>query len=148
MKETEKAYFAGFLDGEGCFTVTRASRGGKSLPTYRAITSIGNTNQKILEDIHSTYGGCLGKPRLRDGSKPVYTLMLSASATRQLVKDVLPYLRVKREVATLVANFPPRHAGSYGKARGAKTNTAAYRTQSIVYKRIRKLNKRGTRRTK
>ncbi len=111
MENTELAYLAGFIDGEGAFTVNRRMhRGlsGNSWIGYSAYLEIGNTDKGIMDWIHditqctsSVYKQC--QPFNR---RPVYRVRFSGKQSIELTNELLPYLRVKREIAQKFITFP------------------------------------------
>ena len=60
LKETEKAYYAGLLDGEGCIIISK-NRGNPKWHTpnifYYLEVCISNTNIDILKELKSIFGG-------------------------------------------------------------------------------------------
>lgn len=88
------AYLAGFFDGEGCI-VSRTNTG----VTGRILTVIISQNwSRILQDIKEIYGGSLHRHRNRKTSNLAIT---SQPAAERFLKDVLPYLHVKKDEASL-----------------------------------------------
>jgi hypothetical protein len=109
--ETDKAWMAGFIDGEGCLTISRQVRPARPSPAYRVFLTVSNTNRAPLEFFQSVYGGGIyhvHERRKDKGGKnwadafdwycPVYSL-------RVLIADVGPYLRVKHKQAELILEF-------------------------------------------
>jgi hypothetical protein len=97
MNETELAYIAGFIDGEGCLHIgkTKPRQHAKS-NVYFALITITNTNPIVPRWIQSIYGGHLQKVSGNEKSKDSYTLHLRPKATYQLLKQIYPYLKLKR----------------------------------------------------
>jgi hypothetical protein len=99
--ETELAYFAGLLDGEGCFGF-----GNFGKHTFVCRLSMGNTNLRLLSWVKDRFGGTIF-PERRSGPgshrwKPVFRWVAAAADLEQIIPAILPYLVGKREQAELV----------------------------------------------
>jgi hypothetical protein len=95
------AYTAGFLDGEGCFTVINR----KNAASIRVTAS--NTYKPVLEWLKSKFGGCVA-PQYKDPKKlpknhrPNYVWNVDSANAKSLIIQIIPYLRQKREQAELL----------------------------------------------
>lgn len=92
LRPTDKAYIAGFLDGEGTITCTVKE---DRWPSLRVL--IYNTDRRVLRWMAERYDGII-RPHSgwQEGQKRVYAFVPTVPARRRLLKDVLPYLKVKR----------------------------------------------------
>jgi hypothetical protein len=57
--ETELAYLAGIIDGEGCFTLHRE----KNSHRFASQLQIGNTDLRLLEWVKTRFGGSVNFER-------------------------------------------------------------------------------------
>ena len=92
LDEESLVYAAGFLDGEGCFTVGRNDK---------ITVTASNSDQQVIEWLKHTFGGSVTHhKRLR---KPHHSTMYSWSVVSRdalrLLLAILPYLRVKTDQA-------------------------------------------------
>jgi len=91
------SYFAGYLDGEGCITI---SSGGS------AYVCISNTYLPILKAIKKKYGGLLyRKNHPNPNARQQWRWQASGATAVSVVADVLPYLIEKREQAILLLEY-------------------------------------------
>lgn len=103
LPETEWAYIAGILDGEGCITYNQNQRGRR----YPKI-SIGNTHQGLVEWLRMVLGGSTyyqdrsDRPGWSDCWLWVHS---SGAAVYAILSKCLPYLLVKRDVALGALNI-------------------------------------------
>ena len=107
LPETEKAYLAGIVDGEGCITLHRRSPQGKNNPVYALFVEISNTSPALKKWLDErfpdkTYYRFITKaqPHHKQG----YEWVLSGN--RQVMvflREIVPYLVIKREQAELLA---------------------------------------------
>lgn len=94
--ETDYAYAAGFVDGDGCFYLGRNGRKERvSLITV-------NTNLAVIEWLHSMFGGSIQRPVKQLGHKQLFHHVMLKNATLEAIPKLLPYLREKREEARLL----------------------------------------------
>lgn len=98
-ESTDRAYIAGFIDGEGCISIS--DREGRYFQPRVTIT---NTDREILEWILSLYPGQNIAEKRRDNSKHklAYAAVWSGAQAAVLLEDVISFLRMKREQAYLV----------------------------------------------
>jgi|ERR1039458_2368917 hypothetical protein len=115
----EVAYDAGFIDGEGCITITRSwnkSREGRT--TWSLVVAIEGSDLESLERLQSRYGGYIYtadmKKRnaklaadvlLQNRVRQMYHLHLSAQRAKHVLETIAPYVRVKRKQLELALAF-------------------------------------------
>lgn len=100
MRELELAYLAGVIDSDGYITVHRSMRNGKAYCAARI--GIAGTRRQPHDLAASLWGGKISiyapkNPRHRSQFQWCRTGDVAASA----IKQVQPYLRVKREQARI-----------------------------------------------
>ncbi len=102
MNNTEKAYVAGIIDGEGTITLTRRRKNETPCPHI----SVANTNLEMLEWLRSKLGGIIcSKKKYQPHHKQSYTWTIKlAGKCLQLLSDIRPYLIIKRQHADLLIN--------------------------------------------
>lgn len=102
LSETDKAYFAGLLDGEGC--VGYYTRYTKGVPYHSASLHICMTDPRPAQWIVETIGcGKVSFSLKSEGRKPVYSWQLcNQPHIRQLLMAIRPFLKVKGEQADVL----------------------------------------------
>ena len=100
--EQQLIYLAGFVDGEGCLTHSRDKKHGRHRPQLR----ISGTFKPIMQWIKMLFGGnyYVIKPR-KGQNKASYDWVLSTNQAIELVKCLMPYLKVKKEEAKVFVSF-------------------------------------------
>jgi hypothetical protein len=123
--EIDKAYAAGFIDGEGYLGIVLSwhrktyADGTPAPPAPRIQLNVGQDRKDPLEFIAYRWGGTLHENVEKTGHK-FYRLNFSGIAAVKLCQDLLPYLIVKRSQAQhiiLVAEscfFGERTRGQHG----------------------------------
>ena len=141
-------YLAGFIDGEGCFSITKFRSGDYPrtgrFPYWRVVLVIGNSNRVILEEIRDylcsgwiTTHHLPGKPN----SKTAYLLQITGKrALDPILRRLIPKLRVKRAVAQVLLEFLSGVKTKGGQAHLPARENA--RRERLVLQ-VRKLNHRG-----
>lgn len=102
---TDIAYIAGFLDGEGCIRIKKASQGGNSYYIWVAIT---NSNKSILEDIQKLFGGQVRQAE-RTVNKTIYHYLITSTEAVDMLKVLFCFLKDKKDQAKLAIKFHERY---------------------------------------
>ena len=100
-KKTDLAYFAGLIDGEGCFRL-----GNQGTHRYTCSLSIGNTNLRLLHWVKQRFRGVIAEewrntlkhPRWRN----CFRWTAYADDLDEIIPAIMPYLVAKREQAELI----------------------------------------------
>lgn len=105
MTNEEKAYIAGFLDGDGCI-MAQLVRRKDYIFGYQVRTSIvfyqNQTHQEILSWLKSMLD--IGYIRQRNDGMAEYTIV-GLRDVRHIVALLLPFLRLKQELAQLIIHL-------------------------------------------
>ena len=89
LNESEAAYIAGLIDGEG--SIIRTKKGGLNF-------SVGMTNEEVIRFLTDHVGGSMRAVRLLPNRKQVWTWKMSKRrACEALLARIRPYLIVKRD---------------------------------------------------
>ena len=94
------AYFAGFLDGEGCVSTAPASH------NHNLTVTIVNSNMKVLELVQEEFGGAIHE-RKDDNPRHsiIYSWHLTGKPAAAMLEEIYPYLIVKGALAKLGINL-------------------------------------------
>lgn len=138
QSETDKAYIAGLVDGEGHIAINLRSGQWSG---HQVVVKITNTNAAVLERIAVDYGATVGKPIARNGWKPVVNIHWSANRAVEFLRAIRPYLRIKAEIADVALAFAETIRRPDAKARAITAEEWAYREQLRL--QIRTLNLRS-----
>ena len=141
-------YVAGFCDGDGCFTISIARHrrsNDKIYVEYKPMVLVSNTNRKILEDFKKTFKAgsiYLGNYDLervkKNGWKTRWNWVLNNRQATEFCSIMLNKLIIKRAQAEILIKLQ-----STRSTRGKKTMPNILKKQKEMFKKIRKLNKRG-----
>jgi hypothetical protein len=146
MLDTDIAYLAGIIDGEGTITLAIKNGSGKQVGAKwsRPLVHVVNTDLALLGWIEERFGGYLyDQPigKASDRSKPCYRLSWGGPEAIEIVTTVLPYLVVKRAQADVLLRFADTYSATrYG--RGGLPEAVKDQRLGLVTE-IRSLNKKG-----
>lgn len=108
--DTEWAYLAGLIDGEGCIWL--GSHNTKSTNSYAYYVSIYNTDGGLIEYLFHVFGGYCHYNERNDrngdryGHMPIHRIVWhSKDDIMFILNGVLPYLIVKHAKASALLNF-------------------------------------------
>lgn len=99
MKITDRAYIAGIIDGEGCISLSNPRpRDGCSEHVLR----VGMCDKRVIYYLRRATGvGRIQKPRVLPSGRVCWTWNVSIRPAVQVLQQLLPFLRVKKEQARL-----------------------------------------------
>lgn len=143
VTETEIAYLAGIIDGEGTLTLEKKHGTGPYADRLylRPLVHVTNTDMVLLDWIQVRFGGYLHPQpigRAAERSKPCYRLTWGGTKALPLLDAVAPYLVSKRAQADVLF----RHAAT-GDWRGKPIPTEVHAERAALLTEIRALNKKG-----
>lgn len=110
LTEAQKGYIAGFLDGEGNLNIRKHPRSynGKRYWTHSIRIVVVNTCPTPTDYMQRLLGGkrYVRQQHLGRGHQVSYALALNGAESQSLLKQILPYLIVKKDVAELMLKYP------------------------------------------
>lgn len=140
MTKTELSYIAGFIDGEGCLTVSFSKR-PRNVTVFSARVVIVNTDKPIINWLLKKIGGsCRKKQNPKAHHKMSYHVTLSAQhRVVKFLKAIYPYLKVKKRQAKIIINILNHRSKGYR----SRTLNRIGKKEICALNSIRKLNKKG-----
>jgi hypothetical protein len=130
----DAAYIAGFFDGEGCASIHRRTTPGAVLEWTVLII---NTKFAVIEWIlRATVIGSVSLTKGVGASNDSKTWHAQSAGAVSFVDQLLPFLRVKREVAELFLE-------SFGEALADPVVRRNRKWQDAILRKCRSLNRRG-----
>jgi len=115
MKQTKAiklAYLAGFIDGEGCIMVAkrnpRTDKNGRrrTSVSYSVLLTVSQRDGAIMDWLTGNFGGTVQWKDKKD--YPCYVWNITHKKASAVLKDVLPFLKYKRDQALLAINLQNR----------------------------------------
>ena len=138
--DTDLAYFAGIIDGEGSFAIHN-----NGTHRFALQLQIGNTSPLLMEWVRSRFGGSVNlEKRNNPRHKPVFRWLAQADALDQILPALLPYLVVKKAQADLFLAYRRTLAPKINTKRSTNdTPLAVKRERFRIHSELSALNKRG-----
>lgn len=100
MRSVDISYIAGFLDGEGCISLSSRNRVNQTKVTIE----VSQRKREVLDWIVSTLGyGRVYQKKCKYGY--TYVLCIFSNEGRAFLPMILPYLRVKHKQAELIMDY-------------------------------------------
>lgn len=155
MKDTDIAYAAGFVDGEGSISIELVGQAR----TPAVFVKIANCDLPVLERLRSQFGGRIKTLRRVKDPKPQnresYQLVIAWDYAIDFIKLIRPYLVVKTKQADVALEWNAKRnrsrggqVGKKGRPRSEPKLTEEYRQQmQDLRSRMASLNKKGSGRT-
>jgi hypothetical protein len=134
-------YIAAFLDADGTVVIVRAARGGNEGFRYYGKICFYSQNLQVLKSIQETIGGTIPDPSI-----DIFMLQLSPRATVEALKNLVPYLQIKKEQALLALKLhemiksTPKLRNRAGKGGMARLLESVYEARHAIYLRVSELN--------
>lgn len=107
VSETDLAYTAGLIDGDGCVTLDAPGvRPSGQRSAGRAVIAVYMTTPDVLRWLHETFGGCFRERKSRQPwQRPVHYWGITGKQVGLLLERLIPYMRVKGPQAELAIAF-------------------------------------------
>jgi hypothetical protein len=111
LSVADLAYLAGLLDGEGSICILKRVRNGRI--RHWLEISIGNTDYEVLEWVRDTFGGHLSSNAQTntEHSHKVWRWRANTQEAAGILRDVTPYVRIKRAQVALAIEFQDHFSG-------------------------------------
>jgi hypothetical protein len=144
LSRVQRAYIAGYVDGEGCITLSRKKDPEARLGfCFRPHVHVANTHQKSLVMMQRWTGlGRVNHFRAEPdrNRKERWQWQIWSQQARQLLESIVPFLTIKKERAEILLDFLRRCRRRPGSNRLSKRE-AAFQIRTNA--RIKLLNHRG-----
>jgi hypothetical protein len=97
--ETDWAYAAGFVDGEGCIAVVRSFVQSRQRYSYGVHVVVANTDRTVLDWMQTLWGGwvvSVTSPGRGSGARPSWTWRApTGTSAEYFLSGIRPYLRLE-----------------------------------------------------
>lgn len=126
----ERAWLAGFIDGEGTIRVQTLGSGKYGGTRYSVVVSVTNTYVPIMEQIANEWEGArLYKRNTRTGWKQALEVRWNTQNALGVLREVAPFLRVKDKQAQLALEYAATLNPDEHRSRAVSTETLQKREQ-------------------
>lgn len=140
----QRAYIAGYVDGEGCITLSKKKDPEMRLGyCFRPHVHVANTHHKSLLIMQRWTGLgnlCHVREETDRNRKERWQWQMWSQQARQLLESILPFLIVKKERAKILLEFMRRCRRQPGKM-GLSKREQQFQVRTNL--RIKTLNRKG-----
>lgn len=143
LNELQKAYLAGLFDGEGCICVSKTQGVRNRTPIYTLQVVLSQTDITVLSEFHKAteIGSLHQKHAQRAGTSDSWDWRITTHDGADLLRELVPYLRVKQIQAKLAISFADsmghEHLRGKGKGRGYTTPLDVVVERETYYQSLR-----------
>jgi len=138
--DTELAYLAGFIDGEGSIAIFNHQDKRSGRPCYKMWLNVYNTDENVMGWIAFRFGGKVTKVKRRTmHNKQQYSWNRSGRNAAEILKACLPYFKVKRQQAEIFIEVAATIRG-WGKR---PVSADVLDLREIAAQRVRVINRGG-----
>ncbi len=149
--EKDFAYFAGFLDAEGCFTISRYKPKKNKNYIYKAVIEANNSKASVFLWILQRFGGVVHFRNLKKKNikhRDQFIWMLSAKNLNKILHRVYPYLKQKKQLCQELIDFQKTIVPLCGAPSRASSIFQAYYKPILdirekICSNVKDLNKKG-----
>ncbi len=100
------AWAAGFIDGEGCISISGSVHPGKVSPYHQLRLGVVNTDKTAIEELKRIFSlGSISRKERKGHYKPIYRWNVADYNAAKVLTGILPYLRVKKAEARIALDF-------------------------------------------
>lgn len=133
----KRAYAAALTDGEGTIRVQRQLSGPRV--RYFPVVTVCNCAVEVLSFLKKHWGGSIRANRKPHPThRQSYVWEVKRAEGKEFLREILPYLIIKREQARLALSCP------LGKS-GRDTTPSEYQKMDEIHRQITILNRKGRR---
>jgi hypothetical protein len=149
LTDAQIGYFAGIVDGEGCFTIglygIKSKFTGKILMNYHTYIKISNTDENLIKWIHEVLGGTNWQQhrttRINKYDRTVYNIQLSGESLDLIMPIIYPHLIVKKPQCEVMMKMRSTFKKNKGLSK-KQISQEFHNLRHSCYSEMRSLNSR------
>lgn len=134
-RQAQLIWIAGFVDGEGCFSIQRTKHSYDQFAYYQAIVTVSQVVRKPLDEIASVFGGKVHSRTHKENGRVYFHWTAYGARARAICLALRSYLRVKQRHADLLLDVLALRGKQF-----QWTAPEVYVRQQAIYAEIRQLN--------
>lgn len=144
--ETELAYIAGIIDGEGYLGMSknRTKKQRQKSPKYQTEICVVNTNYALIEWLQIRIGGLINTRKKYDEAwKVAYRWRIQESNHSEFLQAIYPYLVIKRQQAQLIIEYWIKKVKQYREGRRWEMSNDELNMRESYFQKLKDLNAKG-----
>lgn len=144
MLETEKAYIAGIIDGEGNINISKflKSASGCINPSYESRLIITNTDLKLLTWMKEKIGcgKILIRKKIKEHHKQSFALAITGNMCKNVLLAVYPYLLIKKDQADIIFEERKLAEKNFSASKRFGTSKEILEQRENLFKKLKELH--------
>jgi DNA modification methylase len=148
--ETDRAWLAALIDGEGCISILETTSGRESGPvstSYPPILQVRMCDREMIDKAMSLVGSNGESPAQyppsQGGIRPAYQWRIHGRKAADTIAEIYPFLLIKRKQAIIAWNHQAAREG-YETKRGVRIPVDAIEKQKLCRDLIQQINQKET----
>jgi len=105
LTESDKAYMAGYFDGEGCIVIAEEKDKNGGIISYRLQLNVGSRDVTSIKWIHEKFGGRIHKNKIKGKDHYMFYWVANSLEGGEILSSFEKYLKLKKERAGYVKEF-------------------------------------------
>ncbi len=136
------AYLAGLFDAEGSILIQKKRPAGSNKSVRYALSvTLTNTRPELVRLVQRRFkGSVVGPVHQTERQRPFYRWKLEGASARNFLREIEPYLIIKRDRVAMAHEMQDRIESHHHKP----LQEAEIRAREKIYRRFRQRNKSGS----
>lgn len=142
--QTDYAWAAGIIDGEGCIFLSRHKpneKNGVKVPFYTLSIKVTMGHEPTILKLREMFGSGSKHKVEQVGWNPAYTWIVSAKISRDVLQKIQPYIFTKKDELAVALEFLALPGWYGGQHRGPKSEEYQ-QIEYILWDKMRRLKPR------
>ena len=151
LKEIDKAYCAGLIDGEGCIRIAKSTYGLRKrkdvyCPTYHERLQVRMTDEGCIKFLTKLFDGSYYKEKrvYSTSQKPLFVFNVNDKKAFYIIKTIYPHLKIKRRQAEIIFKLRKSKESKIAKTRGSPAKRRMPQSivdeREVLFQECKKLN--------
>jgi len=152
LSDVDLAYAAGYVDADGCIAISRSKNRYRNQlrPTHNLVVTITGIDEEITRWFEKVFGGSVHTKSTKHGAscylphhRVQYRWETSGIVALELLKQLTPFLRGKKDQGELGIKFQDGKIRTWGEFRGRKVPKDVWEEREEQYLLMRELKRKG-----
>jgi LAGLIDADG DNA endonuclease family protein len=116
IKRDDIIHLAGFIDGDGCFLISKRTKLTKAGSTqYMMKLQFQSINEQFIDSLHEIFGGVKISYKRNPPRNPLYGVEFTGNLLTQMCEILIPHLKLKKPNAVNMLAMRKTYNGTGGQ---------------------------------
>jgi hypothetical protein len=135
MKDTDLAWAAGCVDGEGCISIRQVRAANSRELQFAMYLAVGNTDPRMPLRLRELFGGNVVNKTRQQKRRPVFEWRVFSSKAGRIIAQLRPYLVIKGEQADIALAFAATLKATRGRQAEVRAERVLMKERISILKR-------------